>query len=844
MERRIRQNKWLLLLMGAVMTLGFASCEKSSDEQIIDADSGKMVEVPDIDTWVKDDDIKETDLDLLVDLSVKVERMRQEFVLMLSNNGEGNKLFCGVGPKTDVGPTIKLFTDMMLKQDEYQAALESLGGTKILTPTATRGSTSVGNFIDILFAGSTEAKKEQQVVQDVLNKIKAYGNADAQKQLYDFYCDQEPSYAKKIGAKDAKDFFNKLNNGELNSYMLSISHTWRDKGILMADQPGNAVGDYADAAFTGKAEYVNSAYRVSSKVAVAAGELYLTAVDKLAGGYGSKIMEWNDNIEKAITKLKLMKDLIKGKPNPQSWNTYIVNKLKDDLKAAIGSAFGDDDSIGKELVDQVAEEMLGWVVKQCTVEDKAEDSGNPEEEKQKEELVKEDNLAILNIETDFTSEGKLIMITDEGTGKIHLATPTYDGHVSMAITPGNKIITVIKKNGQRLTKKVTVVEGTNTVIIKSEQKPYLDLNPSSITLEDKAGSETAVVLTNCKYVKLRQAEKLDWCDVQMEINGSAGRGVHIRVVAKANLDDKERSGSFTLEGYSDKDDTKPAVTKTFKFTQDPYSPELTPIGVSPTALTFDAEGGEQIVKLDLKNYKYCGVTFDEKYDSWLTATANSDATITVKVAPNDTGAERTATIYAYGTDLTNLQSLDQAAFKAIPVTQAAGGSGEIKITSLNIDPLFRVKQDFGIMYWSDTHTHDGYYIDFTFSELMSNDLNIETKQQGDKLIVQATRKWGRGEFYASFNIEGISGGLENSVITNLKASLYYDRYTEYVFSSEFTCTNIPCISYKNRTYEYYNKVSTGLSITGFYESYSGHKKNSVLAGAEDHEIKISLDIDK
>ena len=249
------QKKTICLMSSVIVIFGFMSCEKSgSDEQIIDADDGKMIEVPDMDTWVKDDDIKDGDLDLLVDLSVKVERMRQEFVLMFSNNGEGDKLFCGVGPQTDFDPTFKLITDMLEKQNEYKAALENLDKTAILKPTGTRGW--VGNIWSILTTGMSEAEKEKEKVQEILTTNNVYGNATAQQQLYDFYCSQEPDYAKKIGAKDAKEFFNKLNNGELNSYMLNISHIWRDKGILEADKLNSAVGDYAYAAFTGKPEYL------------------------------------------------------------------------------------------------------------------------------------------------------------------------------------------------------------------------------------------------------------------------------------------------------------------------------------------------------------------------------------------------------------------------------------------------------------------------------------------------------------------------------------------------------------------------------------------------------------
>ena len=670
MKTKKRLFGWLCLLFVCMFSFMLSACSSSGDDSTV-ADEGQLVEVPDFDenTWVTDSDIKSEDLDQLVDLAVKVERIRQELFLMLSNGGEGDKPFCGVGPKTDVGPTIKLVTDMLRNQEEYEAALERLDVTAILKPTATRDGW-LGNIIDILFAGSTESKKEQEIVQDILNKNKVFGNDKAQKQLYDFYCSQEPDYAKEIGAKDAKEFFNKLNNGELNRYMLNISHIWRDKGILEADKASSAVGDYATTAFTGKAEYANSAYRVSSKVAKAAGELYLTGIDKLAGGYGAKIMEWGDAIQNKITRLKLMRKTLEGKPDWQGWNEYILNNMKDDIKDAIGDAFGDDDSIGKEIVDQVAEEMLSWVVKQCTEnEDEAGDTSE-EAEKKKDELAKQDDIAILNIETDFSSEGKMILVTDEQTGKVHVATPTYDGHVSIATTPGTKIITVFKKNGQRLTKRVTVVAGTNNVMIKSEQAPYINLNPSSISHEDDAGSEAAIVLTNMKYIKLRKPNKEEWWDVQLEINGSAGRGTHVRVIYKANLEEKVRKGSFILEGYKEKDDAKPSVTKTFQFTQDPYTTELTPIGVSPTSLLFDAKGGEQIVKVDIKNYKYCGVTSDEKYDSWLTATANNDATITVKVAPNETGEERTAVIYAFGTDAENVQTLDQVAFKAIPITQS------------------------------------------------------------------------------------------------------------------------------------------------------------------------------
>lgn len=832
-----RFQKKTICMMGLMtLLLGFASCEKSNDELIIDADSGVITEVPEPDVWVTDDDVKEADLDLLVDLSVKVERVRQEFVKMLSNGGEGDKPFCGVGPKTDVGPTMKLLTDMLGKEEEYEAALGRLDETRVMKPSATRDGW-LGDLRDILFTGRAEAKKEQEKVNDVLLSINAYGNADAQKQLYDFYCSQEPEYAKKIGAKDAKDFFNKLNNGELTSYALNISHIWRDKGLLMADQPNNAVGEYATVAFTGHIEYGKSAYRVSSKVAVAAGNLYLSGVDKLAGGWGSKIMEWSDAIGNKITKLKLMRKTLQGKPDWQGWNEYILNSLKDDIKTAIGEAFGDDDGFEKELVDQVAEEMLSWVVKQCT-EDQDDAGDDPEAaEEKKDKLAKEDNLAILNIETDFSSEGKMILITDENTGQVHVGTPTYDGHFSLATTPGTKMITVIKKNGQRLTKRVTLVEGTNNIILKGGIEPYINLNPSNFTLECKAGSETAIVLTNCKYVKLTRTEKLDWCDVQLEINGSAGRGVHVRVNAKANLEDKERQGTFTLEGYKDKNDAKPAVTKTFKYTQDAYTSELTPIGVSPTSLMFDAKGGEKTVKVDIKNYKYCGVTSDEKYDSWLTATANDDATITVKVAPNETGEERTAVIYAFGTDYQNVESLDQVAFKAIPITQKAGEGGadiEIGYVTLNFGHVKVDMENFSTGWLSGMY---GYYTYDDLNFYSNSSTTITKKENSWHFEFIEERILGHAYDFLSFDLDDISNGIENSTINNLTLVSKND----FDYECKFTVSNVK-FDHKDKQHPEQN-VFVSDSKSGLNDNFSINVINgNKLEFIKDPENRVEITI--
>lgn len=91
-------------LMGIIAMTGFIACSSSGDD--VNDINHDLIAVPDYqsDTWVTDDDIKSEDLDLLIDLATKVEFMRLDFIQMLSNNFEGDKLFCGVGDKTNTNP--------------------------------------------------------------------------------------------------------------------------------------------------------------------------------------------------------------------------------------------------------------------------------------------------------------------------------------------------------------------------------------------------------------------------------------------------------------------------------------------------------------------------------------------------------------------------------------------------------------------------------------------------------------------------------------------------------------------------------------------------------------------
>ena len=157
------KKKLFTTLMGIIAMTGFIACSSSGDD--VNDINHDLIAVPDYqsDTWVTDDDIKSEDLDLMIDLAVRTEFMRLELIKMLSNNFVGDKLFCGVGPQTNVKPIIDCFTDMMVRKEEYIEALDRLDKTALLKPT-TRGD--LGKAKEIIFAGSEEAEREQEKVED------------------------------------------------------------------------------------------------------------------------------------------------------------------------------------------------------------------------------------------------------------------------------------------------------------------------------------------------------------------------------------------------------------------------------------------------------------------------------------------------------------------------------------------------------------------------------------------------------------------------------------------------------------------------------------------------------
>lgn len=281
-------------------------------------------------------------------------------------------------------------------------------------------------------------------------------------------------------------------------------------------------------------------------------------------------------------------------------------------------------------------------------------------------------------------------------------------------------------------------------------------------------------------------------------------------------------------------------------------PTLPSIKASPTELTFEAEGGQQTVRIDKKSYRYCGgITGD--CEDWITIKNVSDGVFTVTAAPNTTDKERTGTIYAFATNSMN-PTKDDIVLLPIKVKQKAGDtsgdtSQQQQITQVEISS-FKFKTG---LYANCTQNHynengkldkteeyvsgssfEGGYMDQSFTAE-----NITSSFSGSTLHVKAEYEYRGQKYDVSFDVTGITGDYKEARVTSLTCKRVI---SESVFGHEkynFTATysNIPVnkigkksasdpLSLSRMTFE--GTPANGMGISGYscekytYDGWGGY----------------------
>ena len=584
-------------------------------------------------------DFQMSDIDALVEVSLKMEGLRVQYAKMMSN-GWQDELYSGPGKNTDGSKFYDYVADLLDNASQYEAALKRLEYDGILKKsTVTRG---IGlDFANWCYSLNAPKEVAYERMLTILNKNHVTGNMSAMQRLFNAVPDKH-----KCGMTDARQWFINLYAGEYKNKCMSIHDTWLTLGEgegAGSDPLAQYFDTYAELYDNGPGNpRWKDSHEVIKDVAEKSGSFYVSCIDEVTGGYVGKWIDFNDISEETV---KLAKKIREGKATTSDLKKFAANLGSKYVKDKAGDLIGEDPGGLERLAGEITDFATTHAVNQAD-----------------EEIAEGLGLNLYEIQKTSIQGIAVTIIEDTKEGNITIGFPGKDGNTHIATKPGDKNITVVTTDGERTTQHV------------SEQKPgkvVVESHPTdtkaSIKVEEfvhmasKGGSTTIDIISNCPYYRFRyNDEKPDWLTVSR-------KGKTLTITVDPNPSEEERSASFqaevSFEGkVADASRTVKVIQKGFIKASD--HPTIT---ASPTTLSFDGHASKQTVKLDVKTYQYYGGISDDDCEDWAYVTSNgSDVSLTVSVAANVTGKERTGTIYAFATNKDKVESMDD--IELLPIT--------------------------------------------------------------------------------------------------------------------------------------------------------------------------------
>lgn len=634
------------LLAALLLMVLFVACSSSSDS---DEDN---IEIPfeqiPTSTTSAVKDFKMSDIDALVELSLKMEGLRLQYAKMMSNGWTG-ELYSGPGKNTNGQKFYDYVADLLDNAEQYQAALKRLEDDGILTtPTVTRAF--MLDFANWCYSLNAPKEVAYERILTILNKMKATGNMATMQALFN----QVPENHR-CGITDAKQWFVKLYAGDFKNKGMSIHETWLTAG------EGEGTGPVAQYFDTYAALYDNGSgnprwkdsHEVITDVAEKGGAFYISCVDEVTGGYVGKWVDINDISEESI---KLAKKIREG------------NATTSDLKkfaATLGSKYVKDksgDIIGEGMTADALNRLAGEITDFATTH--AQETAD-------EEIAKGMGVNLYEIQKTTGPGVAVAIIEDVKAGNITIGFPGKDGNTRIVTKPGDKNITVVTTDETRITQQVPEQKpGKVTVEAAPKEKATIKVLPDDkVDVVATGGKVTLEMASNCPYYRYRfNGEKPDWFTVKR-----SGKTLIIDVAE--NTSDKPRTAQFLAEASFEGKVADASATVTVTQAGFKEDEDLPMIEADKTELIFDANGGNQSVKLNVKTYIYYGGFVDDDCEDWLSVKSNgSDVTLTVTAAANKTGKERTGTVYAFATNKDKVESDKDFVLLPITVKQAAAGN--------------------------------------------------------------------------------------------------------------------------------------------------------------------------
>lgn len=453
----------------------------------------------------------------------------------------------------------------------------------------------------------------------------------------------------------------------------------------------------------------------------------------------------------------------------------------------------------------------------------------------------------------------LVLIYDEKTGQL---TAGYvfdkDGNIiADPKLPGMKKITVVDRNGRRVTKTVTVsADEPNQVIVDMdegnvvlEDEPangYLMLQPDKIYDEyGLSGTHEIRVRTNYLYYSSSTEEK--WIATSTKTDISL-----VTIKLSANDTGEKRTGKVFV--YGTNKDGKVLKKEVINITQEPKPAKGDIVWTEPAAVAFDADGGKQnIVVGHFPGYSFIGCMEGSDLAGWCyLETAYSPAgepTYTIKADPNTTGEERSGTVTFYASNSNSaLENVlynnakpdgETVAETTVIIKQKAG---EKKEESL----IWSIEVDFGINTEYITETED-FYIWDEGNDNFKSYINVDKKEKS--YHISGLNEGASSEKSEKHTIEFDLSYDGNSYgnITNLKITcdkkFASDNHLGHGWSYTLHASTIP-VNYSSYFGTYWgSKKKDGLVIKSYesdIQDPDGTIRHHSFIGSDDDWIKVYI----
>ena len=512
MKTTIKTRSLMLLCM---CMMAFTACEKEETET-----SDMEWHVNEGAAMTMKNDVVMSDMDNFIELSLKMEEMRLQFIRFCSNDYDG-ELLCGPGSKSDPTEMYRLLEEILDKKDQYLTAVKRLEDQGIFDQVTTRGVVAATWDMVVNGWGGTAKNREQQLI-DVLNKSNIMGNAAMMQDLFN-------NTEHKKGETDYKKWFTNLINGEYTNACPRIYEEWynnTNEGVGM-----RAFFDYVEDHKSGNGNPIwQDAANVGIEQALKAANFNVAIWDTATGGYVGKWQDVNTIIEESN---RLRDKINKGTATTGDYRRFLAGVGGVWTKEKLGEFFGKDLKIESKVFDTVWGESYDYLTDKAMQKD--------EDEK----TLKDNDEAFIFVEnnvSDKSSKPAIVIVKDE-KGSTTVAPTDKDGNAKIPNKPGKKTITTVTKDGKRSTQKADVKAGDNEMKAQPELDNVnfdIEIDPSELVLVANPDIEFIDVYTMYNYFAVKSDQK--WLKVSFNART-------IFVEAEENTTKDVRKATITI-GFS------------------------------------------------------------------------------------------------------------------------------------------------------------------------------------------------------------------------------------------------------------------------------------------------------